>query len=414
MEYGLIGEKLGHSYSVMIHRRLAGYRYELKEIAPEDLDAFLDSRDFRGLNVTIPYKRAAMAHCAELSPEAREIGCVNTIAVRRDGTLYGHNTDIGGFRSMLRRGGIDPKGRKCVVLGSGGTSLTARTALRHMGAAQIITVSRSGPVDYEALYRDHADAEILVNTTPVGMYPGNGKSAADLSRFRSLIGVADVIYNPERTKLILDATEMGIPAVPGLSMLVAQAREAAELFTGEAIDPGREDAIIGEINAQTLNLVLIGMPGCGKRALGALAAKAMSRRLVSCDEEIERRAGMPIPRIFAERGEEAFRDLEREVIAELSRESGTVIATGGGAVLRADNVRALRQNGRLCLIRRPPDRPETDGRPLSQASGGAVLRTWNARRELYETASDYAVDNDTDTETAARAVVEGFYEAARH
>ena len=414
MEFGLIGKKLGHSYSPMIHARLADYRYELIEIAPDALASFLRARDFKGLNVTIPYKRDVMPFCDELSDAARQAGCVNTLLVRPDGTLYGHNTDIGGFTRMLQRAGIDPKGRKCAVLGSGGTSLTARTALARMGAGAVVVVSRSGPVDYEALYRDHADAEIIVNTTPVGMYPNNGQSAVELSRFAHLRGVADVVYNPEKTKLILDAESLGIPAVSGLSMLVAQAREAAEVFTGSAIDPSAEDAILAEIRAQTLNLVLIGMPGCGKTTLGERAARLMNREIINCDEEIVRRAGMPIPQIFAGQGEAAFRELERDVIADLSRGSGKIIATGGGAILRADNVRALRQNGRVCFLRRPLALLPTEGRPLSQASDDAVARLWAQRRDLYAAAADYTVDNDTDEETAARAVVEGFYEAAHH
>ena len=413
MEYGLIGEKLGHSYSQMIHARLADYRYELKEVAPERLDAFIEARDFRGLNVTIPYKQAVMKHCAELSPEAMEVGSVNTLIVRPDGSLYGHNTDIDGFIYMLRRGGIDPAGAKAVILGSGGTSLTARAALTRLGAREIVTVSRTGPVDYAALYAEHADAEILVNATPVGMYPKNGASPVELDRLPKVRGVADVIYNPEKTALILAAQAKGIPAVSGLSMLVAQAREAAELFAGHAIPAGRVEDIVSEIGAQTLNLILVGMPGCGKSTLGQAVAAALQREFVDCDAEIVRRAGKSIPEIFAQDGEGAFRALESSVLADVCRGHGLVISTGGGAVLRAENRDAMRQNGRVCLIRRALALLPRDGRPLS-ASEDAVARLWEARRAAYETAADFPVENDGTVEEAAEKIREGFYEAAHH
>lgn len=413
MEYGLIGEKLGHSYSQMIHARLADYRYELKEIAPERLDAFIEARNFRGLNVTIPYKQAVMKHCAELSPEAMEVGSVNTLIMRPDGSLFGHNTDIDGFIYMLRRGEIDPAGAKTVILGSGGTSLTARAALTRLGAREIVTVSRKGPVDYAALYAEHADAEILVNATPVGMYPKNGASPVELDRLPKVRGVADVIYNPEKTALILAAQAKGIPAVSGLSMLVAQAREAAELFAGHAIPAGRVEDIVSEIGAQTLNLILVGMPGCGKSTLGQAVAAALQREFVDCDAEIVRRAGKSIPEIFAQDGEGAFRALESGVLADVCRGHGLVISTGGGAVLRAENRDAMRQNGRVCLIRRALALLPRDGRPLS-ASEDAVARLWEARRAAYETAADFPVENDGTVEEAAEKIREGFYEAAHH
>lgn len=413
MEYGLIGEKLGHSYSQMIHARLADYRYELKEVAPERLDAFIEARNFRGLNITIPYKQAVMKHCAELSPEAMEVGSVNTLIVRPDGSLFGHNTDIDGFIYMLRRGEIDPAGAKAVILGSGGTSLTARAALTRLGAREIVTVSRKGPVDYAALYAEHADAEILVNATPVGMYPKNGASPVELDRLPGVRGVADVIYNPEKTALILAAQAKGIPAVSGLSMLVAQAREAAELFAGHAIPAGRVEDIVSEIGAQTLNLILVGMPGCGKSTLGQAVAAALQREFVDCDAEIVRRAGKSIPEIFAQDGEGAFRTLESGVLADVCRGHGLVISTGGGAVLRAENRNAMRQNGRVCLIRRALALLPRDGRPLS-ASEDAVARLWEARRAAYETAADFPVENDGTVEEAAEKIREGFYEAAHH
>lgn len=414
MEYGLIGEKLGHSYSPQIHAQLADYRYELKAMPPEALDGFLAAREFKGLNVTIPYKQAVIPHCAELSDEAKEIGSVNTLVVRSDGTMIGHNTDIGGFICMLQKAGIDPNGCKAVILGSGGTSLTAQTALKRMGVKEIIVVSRKGPVNYDSLYAEHADAEILVNTTPVGMYPGTGISPADLNQLPCVKGVVDVIYNPEKTKLILDAQARGIPCVSGLTMLVAQAREAAEWFTGKTIDASSVDSIVGEIKSQTLNLVLVGMPGCGKSSLGSLLAEALNRPLIDCDAEIVKRAGMPIPEVFAQFGEPHFRDIESQVIEDVCKGSGCIIATGGGAILRHENVRAMKQNGRVCFIRRNVDELPRDGRPLSSASEDAVAKLWAQRKDQYHAAADFIIDNDASLEAVANRIQEGFHEAAHH
>lgn len=414
MEYGLIGEKLGHSYSPQIHAQLANYRYELKALPPEALDAFLESRCFKGLNVTIPYKQAVISHCSELSAEAKAIGSVNTLVVRKDGSMIGHNTDIGGFICMLNQANIDPKGCKAVILGSGGTSLTAQAAFKRMGAKKIIVVSRSGPVDYNQLYAKHADAEILVNTTPVGMYPRTGVSAVELDKLPMLKGVADVIYNPEKTKLILDAQARNIPCVSGLTMLVAQAREAAEWFTGNPLPAESIGDIVGTIREQTLNLVLVGMPGCGKSSLGAILAESMGRMLIDCDEEIVRRAGMPIPEIFSRLGETYFRDIESEVLQEVCSGSAKVIATGGGAILREENVRAMHQNGRVCFIRRDIQLLPRNGRPLSSASEDAVAKLWAQRKDQYHLAADYIVDNDSKLQTVSKRIEEGFYEAAHH
>ena len=413
MEYGLIGAKLGHSYSPSIHARLGDYDYRLCECTEAQFIELMRRRDFRGLNVTIPYKKLALSLCDALSDTARAVGSVNTVVVRPDGSLYGHNTDIGGFIALARRAGVAIEGRKVAILGSGGTSLTAQAACRRLGAREIVVVSRSGPVDYAALYRDHADAQVLVNTTPVGMYPNNGTSAADIARLPRLTGVLDVVYNPDRTALILDAEARGLPCEGGLAMLVEQAREAAELFTGHDIPAGETARIRALLRGEALNAVLIGMPGSGKSSVGRRLAEAMRRPFVDCDAEIERRAGKSIPRIFAEDGEPAFRALEAAVIADAGRGKGAVIATGGGAVLRGDNVRALRQNGVLILLERALDALSTDGRPLS-TSLEALRAMWAAREPKYRAAADATVDNNAALEAAVASAMEAFYEAAGH
>ena len=411
MNYGLIGAKLGHSYSPAIHAKLGGYDYGLYEMTEAEFVRLMAARAFKGLNVTIPYKKVAFAHCDVLSDTAKEVGCVNTLVVRPDGTLFGHNTDIGGFMAMARRAGVDIAGKKCLILGSGGASLTAQAACRRFGAKEIVVVSRSGPVDYDALYREHADGEVLINTTPVGMYPHNGQSPADISRLPRLTGVLDVIYNPDKTALILDAEARGIPCAGGLYMLVAQAREAAEHFTGQSIPDALTDEIYAEIRASALNLVLIGMPGSGKSSVGRALAEQLGREFVDCDAEIVKRARCTIPEIFERRGEAGFRDMESEVVAEVCREKGRVIATGGGAILRQENVRAMRQNGVVIMIERALDDLPMDGRPLS-SSQQALYDMWRVREPKYRAAADACIDNNGPYENAVTAAKEAFYEAA--
>lgn len=410
IEYGLLGGRLGHSYSKPIHNLLASYPYELYAVTPEQLRSLMLSRSFKGLNVTIPYKKDVVAYCDEITDAAREVGSVNTLVMGADGRLTGDNTDLFGFLSMAARKGLSLRGRKVVILGTGGTSLTAQAACRRENARETIVVSRSGPVDYEALYRDHADAQIIINTTPVGMYPGNGESPIELSRFPECEGVLDVIYNPLRTALLLDAEELGIPCADGLWMLVAQAKKAAEAFSGHALDDGEIRRVHTLIRAQTANLVLIGMPGCGKSTIGALIADKMNRPLIDLDREIEKEAGMSIPDIFAREGEAAFRDRERAAAEKFGREKGLVIATGGGIVKRADSMRALRQNGEIIALSRALECLPTDGRPLSK-DPEAIRRLAVEREPLYRKYSAAMISNNGAPEDAASAVTEAFYEA---
>ena len=389
MEFGLLGEKLGHSFSPQIHRALAGYDYQLLPTPPEAVEDLVRRRPFRGLNVTIPYKRTVMALCDEVDPRARAIGAVNTV-VNRAGRLTGYNTDLDGLMYLARRTGVDMAGKKVVVLGSGGTSHTACAAARELGAAQVITVSRRGEDNYGNLSR-HAGAQVLINTTPVGMYPHNGASPVSLDAFPQLTGVLDVVFNPLRTALILAAEERGLPCAGGLAMLVAQARRASELFTGSPIPDGRTEEVLRELTGQVRNVVLIGMPGCGKSAVGRELARRMGRPFADLDKLIEEQAGRTIPEIFAQEGEAAFRSLESQVVREAGRETGRVVSTGGGVVTRRENRAPLRQNGVIVHVTRPLSLLSTAGRPVSQSMELGEL--WERRAPLYAAFADVTVDN---------------------
>ena len=390
MEYGLLGEKLGHSFSPQIHRDLAGYDYQLLPTPPEAVEDLFARRAFQGLNVTIPYKQTVMPLCDEVDPRAAAIGAVNTV-VNRNGRLTGYNTDIDGFLYMARRAGVDMAGKKVVILGSGGTSRTARAAAGELGAREIITVSRHGEDNYQNLSR-HADAQVLVNTTPVGMYPNWGQSPVSLESFPALEGVLDVVYNPLRTALLLQAEERGLPRSCGLPMLVAQAKRAAELFTGQNIDDSRAEAVLHGLREQLTSIVLIGMPGCGKTTVGRALAGKLGRTFVDLDEEIVRRAGMPIPEIFAREGEAGFRERESALVREFGERTGLVVSTGGGVVTRRENYIPLKQNGLLLHLRRDPAALPTDGRPLSQATAPEEL--WRRRAPLYAAFADGEIDNN--------------------
>ena len=390
MEYGLLGEKLGHSFSPQIHRDLAGYDYQLLPTPPEAVEDLFARRAFQGLNVTIPYKRTVMPLCDEIDPRAAAIGAVNTV-VNRNGRLTGYNTDIDGFLYMARRAGVDMAGKKVVILGSGGTSRTARAAAGELGAREIITVSRHGEDNYQNLSR-HADAQVLVNTTPVGMYPNWGQSPVSLESFPALEGVLDVVYNPLRTALLLQAEERGLPCSCGLPMLVAQAKRAAELFTGQNIDDSRAEAVLHGLRGQLTSIVLIGMPGCGKTTVGRALAGKLGRTFVDLDEEIVRRAGTSIPEIFAREGEAGFRERESALVREFGERTGLVVSTGGGVVTRRENYIPLKQNGLLLHLRRDPAALPTDGRPLSQATAPEEL--WRRRAPLYAAFADGEIDNN--------------------
>lgn len=389
MQCGLLGRKLGHSYSPQIHNLLGDYSYVLFEKEPEELENFLKNGDFSGLNVTIPYKKEVIPYLSELSPTAQKMGCVNTVLRRSDGTLYGHNTDYFGFTSLVRHAGLSVAGKKVLVLGSGGASNTAVAALKDLGASPVV-ISRSGENNYGNLHL-HRDAAAIVNATPVGMYPNTGVSPIDLALFPHLEGVLDVIYNPARTQLLLDAEKLGIPRENGLWMLVAQAKEAAEVFTGGKISDEVIEKIYRELSHQMKNIVLIGMPGCGKSTIGALLAEKLGRTLADADEKIISLAGKSIPDIFAQDGEPTFRDWETKALTDLGKQSGLVIATGGGCVTKKRNYPLLHQNGYLVWLERDCSVLPTDGRPLSQAND--LGKMYAARKPLYEVFADIRVEN---------------------
>ena len=390
MRCGLIGETLGHSFSREIHEMLGRYPYELIELPPDQLGAFLRARAFDGVNVTIPYKQAVIPYLDALSPRARAIGAVNTICVR-DGKLFGDNTDFGGLEALIRRMGLDLHGKTVLIAGTGGTSRTASAVAEAMGAARIVRLSRSGrggALTYEEAYAAHADAEILIHTTPAGMFPDVDGIAVDLPRLPKLEGVVDVVYNPLTTRLVREARARGIPAENGLYMLAAQAVLAAEAFTGERFGPEETERIYRALRFEKRSIVLTGMPGSGKTTLGTLLAQRLGRPLLDTDAEIVRRAGMPITDLFQTQGESAFRDLESAVLRESTLHGGQILATGGGAVLRQENVDAMKRNGTVVFLDRPLSALlPTDDRPLAD-SAEKLRALYAARLPIYTAAAD--------------------------
>ena len=402
--YGLLGEHLPHSFSPQIHSALGNKQYGLFEIAPEKLEAFITEHNFKGINVTIPYKKTVIPYLDEISLEAEKIGAVNTI-IFRNGKLCGYNTDYFGFKYMIEKSGIDIQDKKALVLGSGGASLTVQAVLRDMGANEVVVISRDGDDNYVNMYIKHTDAEIIVNTTPVGMYPDNLNTLVDLDRFSQLSGVLDVVYNPLKTKLILDAEERNIPCSAGLSMLVAQAKKAHEIFFDTKVDNKICEQIEHSLVLQMCNIVLIGMAGCGKSTIGKRLAELLRKDLVDTDEMIVNTENMPIPQIFAEKGEEYFRWCENVAVNIVGKEKSQIIATGGGVITRPENYNSLKQNGTIVFINRDADLLPTNGRPLSQMHGVKTL--YEKRMPLYRQFADIEVDgNGTIDEVANRIVKE--------
>lgn len=392
---GLLGEKLGHSFSPQIHALLADYSYRLYEVEPSRLSEFISDSSLDAFNVTIPYKKAVIPYLDEISQEAKEIGAVNVV-VRKNGRLFGYNTDYFGFEYMLRSANINIAQKKALLFGNGGAAAPIRAVLRdnHVGELVIVDKEQNNPSFLSA----HSDAQIIINATPVGMYPNNRKSVTDLSLFPSCEAVLDIVYNPARTELLLMAEERKITAVSGLSMLVAQAARGFELFTGDSVEEGAIEKIIDKLLFDTQNIILIGMPSCGKSTLGKLLANSLGRNFFDADEEFTKMHKITPATAINTLGEEKFRAMEQETLSILGKLSSCVIATGGGAVTRSENYPALHQNGILVYIKRNTDKLSTEGRPLSKA--GSLQALFEARKPLYEKFADIAIENNGSVEEA--------------
>lgn len=410
MEYGCIGEKLTHSFSKEIHSLLFDYDYRIHEIPKGKLHDFMIKKDFKAINVTIPYKQDVIPYLYEISDNAQKIGAVNTI-INRDGKLYGYNTDFGGMSMLIEKNSIEIKNKTVLVLGSGGTSKTAVAVAEHMGAQKVVRVSRSAKEDcitYEAAYQNYADTEVIINTTPCGMYPNIIGEPIDLNRFSKTEAVVDAVYNPLCSNIVVKARSMGINAVGGLYMLVAQAALAAELFTDTKIESSRIDWVYKEIVKQKRNIVLIGMPSCGKTTIGKMLSESLSMQFIDTDAEIEKMTGKAIAQIFEESGEAEFRDIESKAIISAAAQQNCVIATGGGAVLREVNITALKGNGKVYFIDRPLELLlTTSDRPLS-SNRADLEKRYSERYDIYCKAADKKIINNTTANTAVTAIKEDF------
>ncbi len=400
--FGLLGRKLGQSLSPQIHEKLGDYRYDLFCKEPEELDSFFSDKSLDGYNVTIPYKVNAFNACDEVSERAKKIGSVNTCIRREDGTLYGDNTDYFGFSYMAKKAKASFKDKKVLVLGSGGASLTVQIVAHDEGAREIVVVSRTGENNYENISR-HFDADIIVNTTPVGMYPNNGERLIDLSKFEKCTSVLDLIYNPLKTPLLLDAEELGINFSNGLVMLVAQAVKSSEQFMGKEIPEEKIDEVYESLLSDRKNVVLVGMPGSGKSTVGKMLAEKLNREFLDTDEMIVRKESKKIPEIFAENGEEYFRLVETECVKEAGKKMGLVIATGGGAILKKENRDAMRENSVVIFLKRDISRLATEGRPLS-SSEEKLKQMQEIRYPVYKAVSDFTVETDDNAEITLREV----------
>ena len=413
MKYGCIGENLSHSFSREIHKELADYEYECVELAPGELETFVRAKDFEAINVTIPYKEKVVPYVDVLDESAESIGAVNTI-VNRDGLLYGYNTDFYGMSELIRHAGASLTDKKVLVLGTGGTSRTACAVAFAEGAREVICVSRKAKGDkisYADAEKKHKDTEIIINTTPVGMYPRIFGKPISLKPFPKLECVIDVVYNPIRTPLVLAARERGISATGGLYMLVAQGVRASELFLDKKYDRSVTDTVYSKILHDKTNIVLVGMPSCGKSEVGRMIAEKLGRELLDTDRLAEELAGKSVEQIFTDRGEDVFRDVESLVTDRASARCGTVIATGGGTVLRRANVGGLRENGRIYFIDRPLELlSATSDRPTASTKE-ALINLYSSRYALYRGAATRVIDGSGSPEEVADLIIEDFLKA---
>lgn len=411
MEYGCIAEKLSHSFSAEIHSQLFDYQYELREVAKDELDKLLKSRDFKAINVTIPYKTDVIPYLDHISDIAREIGAVNTV-VNVNNELYGYNTDLGGLLALMKYNGIELKNKKVLILGSGGTSKTAVVAAKRSECKQVLCVSRvkrDNCITYEEAKQYHTDAEIIINTTPCGMYPKIGESAMDISPFTKLEAVIDAVYNPLQSKLVCDARSRNIKAVGGLYMLVAQAAFAAEKFVSKPVGEEKIAEIYRNIIRKKQNIVLVGMPGSGKSTVGKILSKDLDKEFVDIDELIIEKTGRTPSEIITKDGEKAFRDIEQEIIAAVSLRQNVIIATGGGAVLRSINTELLRENGRIYFLDRPLESLEVyANRPLSSDRDALKCR-YEERYGIYCNCCDVKITDPASKEDAVKMIKEDFF-----
>lgn len=412
MEYGCIGEKLTHSFSKIIHGELFDYDYQLKELAKNELDGFIKRRDFKAINVTIPYKQSVIPYLDEIDGTAREIGAVNTI-VNKDGKLYGYNTDFIGMTELIDYNKILLDGKKVLILGSGGTSKTAFAVAKALNAKEVYRVSRGNTescISYEDAVRRHNDAEIIINTTPCGMFPNIGNSPIDINCFGKLEGVVDAVYNPLRSALVVSAIDRGIKATGGLYMLVSQAVAAAEKFTGKTVKSEKTVAVYKKLFTEKQNVVLTGMPGCGKSTIGKRLASQLSKRFIDTDEEILKQIGISIPEFFERYGESKFREIETKIIKELSAVQNAVIATGGGAILNTANIDFLKENGVVFFIDRPFENlVYSSDRPLS-SSRDMMKKRYDERYDLYKACADKIIKTTQILEDNITAVKKEFLE----
>lgn len=407
MEYGLIAEKLGHSFSKEVHGFLADYDYQLMELTEKELDAFMRSRSFKAINVTIPYKEKVIPYLYKIDSAAKQIGSVNTI-VNKDGKLYGYNTDFPGMKAMILSSGIEIKDKKVLILGSGGTAKTAIAVSKDLGAKEILTVSRTKSNDnitYNEAYDKHCDAQVIINTTPCGMFPNIETAAIDLTHFNSLESVVDAVYNPLKTTLSLSAEKKGAKSVCGLYMLVAQAVYACEKFKGCEIQKSEIDRVYNKVLGSKQNIVLIGMPSCGKSTVGRLLAEKLGRPFYDTDKIIEEKTGRQCAEIIRNDGEAVFRNIESQVILEVSKLSSVVIATGGGAVISEANRDNLHKNGTIWFIDRPIEKLiTTANRPLS-SDRQLLEKRYTERYPIYCKTADYKISGDLSIEETAEQIM---------
>ncbi|MBR5329338.1 MAG: shikimate kinase [Firmicutes bacterium] len=409
--FGLLGRTLGHSYSPQIHKALGLENYKLIEVEPDELKPFLQREDLGAVNITIPYKKDAFVLCDKLTNAARAIGSVNTVVRQDDGTLLGDNTDAYGFLYMANRANISFVDRKVLILGNGGASLTAQYVAKKQNAKEIIVVNRNGENNYQNIHR-HFDAEIIINTTPVGMYPKNGESLICLKDFPCCCGVLDMIYNPCRTTLIMEAEERNIPCSGGLPMLVAQAKAAEERFFNKTISDKIIADVLAILRRETENIILIGMPGSGKTTVGKELSTLSGKEWIDLDKAIEDDANMSIPSIFKKFGEEHFRKAEKEKAKAIGNLSGKIIMTGGGIIKNKENYAPLHQNGRIYFLQRDPDLLDTTDRPLS--INGDLHAMYHERIEQYHYFCDVEIDNNGSTKDAATEIWREFCEYSGH